>query len=364
MIDTSQLFQESLRFSRSIFTKIDIVYNGVVLENDIPISTASVSTDRTSNTRFGASVDLAQYPWQSLPITSEGTRLRIHHGIESIGTKESIQLGEYQVFEHKRTNGGAIAVTLRGLENYLIEASFIQPRTPPYGASTVATIAALIHEVLPDAEVVVACSYDRSIRATGAWEKERWKAITQLADSIYAEVYAGHDGRFYIADAPDLFGLVPVFELNGGSNGVLLEEARSSTRDEVYNAVSVSGQSSDQNAPPVWGWARDNDPASPTYYSGPYGKRVRFYSSQFFTSDAQCETYAFKLLAESLAPNETLSLQAGPLPILVAGDAVRLTSEQPGHPRSLHLLQKTKLSLSGGSWAADVLSPKNTEEAA
>lgn len=362
MIETSQLFRESLRYSRTVFTEIDIVYDGVVLENDVPISGATVSTDRGSNTRYAATVDLAQYPWQSLPITSEGTRLRIRHGVESIGTKESVQLGEYQVFDHKRTNRGAISVTLRGLENYLIESEFIVPRTPPYGASTIDTIAVLIWEVLPDAEVVALCSYDRKVTATGTWDRERWKSITKLGDSIAAEVWAGHDGRFYITDAPDLSALVPVFELTGGPTGVLLEEARANTRDGVYNAVSVSGQSSDSTVPPVWAWARDNDPLSRTYFYGPNGQQVRFYSSQFFNSDAQCQDYADRLLAESLAPNNTLSLVAGPLPMLEAGDAVRLTSEQMGNPRSLHLLQKTGLNLDRGTWAADVLSPKDTGE--
>lgn len=356
MIPTSALFREALRFSRTVFTEIDIVYNGVVLENDVPVSAASVSTDRGSNTRYAATVDLAQYPWQSLPITSEGTRLRIYHGIESIGSRERVQLGEYQVFDHKRTNKGAIGVALRGLENYLIEADFITPRTPPYGVSTIATITSLIHEVLPDAEVVVQCSFDRKITATGAWAKERWGSITKMADSIGAEVYAGHDGRFYISDVPDLSALVPVFELNGGPTGVLLEENRTNTRDQVYNAVSVSGQSSDQTVPPLWAWARDNDPTSRTFFYGPYGQRVRFYSSQFFTEVSQLQAYADRLLIESLAPNNTLSVVAGPLPILEAGDAVRVTSEQTGE-RSLHLLQKTGLPLSRGAWTAEVLSP-------
>lgn len=363
MIETSPLFRDALRFSRTVFTEIDIVYNGVVLENNVPVSTASVSTDRGSNTRFAASVSLAQYPWQSLPITSEGTRLRIRHGVESIGARESVQLGEYQVFEYKRTNRGAISVTLRGLENYLIESEFIVPRTPPYGASTIDTIAQLIWEVLPDVEVMALCSYDRKITATGAWAKERWTAVTKLGDSIAAEVWAGHDGRFYITDAPDLSALVPGFELNGGPDGVLMEESRSNTRDKVYNAVSVSGQSSDSTVPPVWAWARDNDPVSRTYFYGPYGQRVRFYSSQFFNDPAQCQAYADRLLAESLAPNNTLNLAAGPLPILIAGDAVRLTSEQTGD-RSLHLLQTTSLPLSGGNWTADVLSPQDVGEEA
>jgi hypothetical protein len=356
MIPSSALFQEAMAYSRTMFSEMDIVKGGVILENQVPMTSGSLSTDRTRNTRYEASVEIGMYDWDSLPIDSKGTRIRLYQGLESIGVRERIQVGEYQVFSYKRTNRGTVSTTLKGLEQFLIEAQFIRPVTPPYGTSIITAISNLIHDVLPDAEIVVQCSQDRLVTSTGAWEKDRWgDAITKLAAGIDAEVYAGYDGRFYIVDAPDLSTLVGQYRIQGGPGGVLTSETRGDTRDGVYNAVSVSANSSDQTVPPLWAWAYDSNPASPTYFYGDYGQRVRYYSSQFFTDEAQCQAYADRLLIESLAPNLSLDIGAGPIPFLEASDPITMVSEQ-GYPTADYLINKTSLSLGIAEWTAEMLS--------
>ncbi|HEX8321645.1 hypothetical protein [Longimicrobium sp.] len=357
MIPGTALFKDALRYSRTVVTEMDILYGDRVLENDVPVVTGSVSTDRTRNTRYEASVEMAMYPWDSLPLNALGTRVELRYGLSSIGTKEVVPVGEYQVFDYKRTNRGSLSLTLKGLENYVIESTFLSPRTPPYGMSTITAIKNLVREVgaLKNVEFVVLCSRDKKVQATAPWDTDRWAAITQLATSIQAEVWAGHDGRFYITDMPVLSKLVSAFQVAGGEGGVLVDESRSSTRDQVYNAVSVSGTSSDTETPPVYAYAFDNRPDSPTYFYGPYGQRVRYYSSQFFTTAAQCQNYANLLLGESLATNNTLSIGALPIPFLEGGDAVRIVSEQdPGRVETF-LIQKTALGMGTGAWSADVL---------
>jgi hypothetical protein len=364
VIDVPVVFRDAMRYSRATTAEMDIVIGGVVVENDVPLVSGSVSTDRGRNTRYEASADMGMYPWDDLPVDAYGTRVRLRYGLTSVGWSQTIQVGEYLVNDFKRTNRGSIGLTLKGLEQYVIEAEFVQPRQPASGSSTVATIAQLIREIPPlsAVEIVVLNSYDRRIGVRSPWEKDRWGAITSLADSISAEVFAGPDGRFYIVDRPTLTALSPVYRIDGGPAGVMIEESRSRTRDQVYNAVSVSGQSSDTSVPPVWGWARDTDPNSPTYFYGRYGQRVRFYSSQFFTSAAQCRAYALDLLTESLIPHEQLSVGATPIPFLEAGDAVEVASEQEGGTVKPYLLQSTKLPLGTGSWSADVQSEKAADE--
>jgi hypothetical protein len=366
VIPVSDLYQEAMRYSRTMSARMDIVYNDVVLENDVPLVTGSVSTDRGSNIRYQASADMGMYPWDSLPLDADGTRIRLYYGLNSLGTTEFAQVGEYQVFDFGRTNRGSLKLTLKGLEQFLIEAQFIRPRTPPYGVSTISAISDLIYEVLPTSEVVALHSTDRLVQATGAWEKDRWAAIDQLARSINCEVFCGHDGRFYIVDLPDLPTLVGQYQLDGGPTGVMITESRTKTRDTVYNAVSVSSNSSDQTVPPLWAWAYDSDPASRTYFYGPYGQRVRFYSSQFFTTTAQCQAYADRLLAESLAPRKSLSIGGVPIPFLEAGDPVRTYTTQTVNPSTTpetYLIQKTSLPFRG-AWSAEMLVSTDVNEEA
>jgi hypothetical protein len=353
MIPCSDLFQESMRYSHTSFSQMDILYNGVVLENDVPISSGSFTTDRTSNIRYNASVEIGMYPWDSIPVTSKGTRVRLWRGVTSIGTKERVQVGEYQVFNYKRTNRGTVSTSLKGLENFIIESEFIKPRTPPYGQSTLLTIQQLITEVLPTAQFVITASTDKIVSATGAWEKDRWGAVTALAASISADIWCGYDGRWYITDVPDLGNLVGQYQIDGGPAGVMIEENREDTRDQVYNAVSVSSQSSDQTVPPLWAWAYDSDPTSDTYFYGPYGQRVRFFSSQFFTTVDQCQAYATRLLIQSLAPNQSLAVGVLPIPFLESGDPILVVSEM-GVPKGDYLVQKTTVPLGGGNMSIDV----------
>jgi hypothetical protein len=361
VIPASDLLLRAIRYSHVTFSEVDVVYNGVVRENNVKVTSASMSTDRGRNTRYEAAVDIALHDWELLPIDSKGTRIRLRQGVSSIGRREGMELGEYQVTDYSRTNRGTVKVTLKGLENIVQEARFIRPRTPPLRGSTLGTIQTLIREAIPDAEFVITASQDQRIQATGAWERERWDAITELANSINVEVWAGWDGKWHIADSPNLSALVPKFRLSGGPGGVLVEETRSDTREGVYNAVVCTAQSSDDQVPPVWAWARDASPASPTYYYGPYGQKPRFYSSQFFTSTYQCQAYADRLLIESLAPNMSLSVGALPVPFLEAGDAATIVSEQ-GQPTDVFLLQKTALTLGTGKWTAEILSPKPAED--
>lgn len=355
MIPSSALFREAMRYSRTMFSEMDIVFDGTVLENNVPMTSGAVTTDRTRNTRYEASVEIGMYDWDSLPISAKGTRIRLYRGIESIGVRERVQVGEYQVFTYKRTNRGSVSTTLKGLENFIMEAEFIRPVTPPYGVSIIDAITTLIHEVLPDVEVVAQTSTNRLVTSTGAWERDRWgDAVTKLAAGINAEVFCGYDGRFYIVDAPDLTSLTGQYRIAGGPGGVLSSEERSDTREGVYNAASVSSNSSDQTVPPLWAWSYDSDPDSPTYFYGPYGQRPRFYSSQFFTDTSQCLAYSQRLLAESLAPSQTLSIGSAPIPFLEAGDPITLVSEQ-GYPTNDYLIQKTSLPLGNDAWSAEML---------
>lgn len=357
MIPVSDLFQEAMRYSRTMAARMDIVYDGEIVQADVPLVNGNVSTNRGSNIRYEAKAEMGMYPWDEVLLNAQGTRVRLYYGLDSLGTKEFAQVGEYQVFDFARTGRGSLRLTLKGLEQFVIESEFIRPRTPPYGLSTRTAISNLITEALPDAEIVMANSVDRKVRATGAWDRDRWAAVNQLAASIFAEVYCGYDGRFYIVDQPDLSHLIGLYQLDGGPTGVLINEDRTSTRDTVYNAVSVSANSSDQTRPPLWAWAYDSNPLSKTYYYGPNGQRPRFYSSQFFTATIQCQAYANRLLIESLAPRVNLSIGATPIPFLEAGDPVRIKTTQTVNPATMletYLLQKTTLPFRG-AWSAEML---------
>lgn len=362
MLKASALLQEAARYSRTLSARVDIYHGRTPTHSNVPVTAGSLTGDRSSKVRLNASLTLAMTGDDATGIDTRHCRFKVYRGVESIGVAERMQLGEFRVDEVTRDETGLIQVTGSGLESYVIDARFIRPRTPPRGTSTIAYITTLIREALPTVPIRVLATADRVITATAPWDSERWDAITALADSINAEVFCNANGEFVIADAPDFLHEVPVYLINEGYGGVLVRRAMKDTRDQVYNAVSSSGSSSDPNVLPVWGVAYDNNPSSATYYfadplEGGFGQVPRFYESQFFNSDAQAQAVADSLLAQSLAANKTITFSSVPVGFLEAGDTVSVqlidgTTEN-------HLISKFQCTLDvQGTYDAETLSSK------
>jgi hypothetical protein len=362
MLKASALMQEAARFSRTLSSRVDIYSGTKILYQNVPVTTGQLVADRGSSTRLNCNVTLALQRNEGQDINVQKCRFKAYRGIESIGVAERFQMGEFRVDELTRDETGVIQLTGAGLESYVIDARFIRPRTPPKGTSTIAFIVTLIQEALPSVPIRILATTDRLITATAPWDSERWDAITALADSVNAEVFCNANGEFVIADAPDLVNQAPVYLINEGDEGVLIHRKTKDTRDQVYNAVSSSGSSSDPNVLPVWGWAYDNDPTSPTYYfadplQGGFGQVPRFYESQFFNTDAQAQRVANNLLAQSLAANSTITFNTVPLGFLEVGDTV--TVELIDATYENHLIQKSTVTLEiDGDMAVETLSSK------
>lgn len=329
MIPVSALLKESVKYSRSISLRVDIMQGQNVVLADVPVVSGKLSRDRGQKIRMTADIvlDTANHP--EINVNQEVHRFRVATILTSLGVYEEVQHGIFRIDDISVQQDNILELSGSGLEAYVVDARFLSPRTPPYGVSTVGFITTLIQEALPGQVVSVECSRDKPVQATAPWERERWDAIDALASSINTEVYADHRGYFVIKDIPSLTTGYPAYVIRRGPAGTLVDVSIKSTRDRVYNAVVALGQSSDPNIPPVWGWAFDNNPASPTYYYGDFGQVPKFYSSQFLTTVAQCTAVAQSQLDEALAANRALSLTSLSLTFLEPGDVIDVEI-QPG----------------------------------
>lgn len=325
---------------------------------ELMLSDCSISADRTSKTRLSA--DISWPDSYGLPDVSHMTdRIRVWWGVESLGYTERLSRGVFRIDDIDRDDFGAWSAKCSGLESYVIDDRFLTPRTPPRGTSTTGEIVNLIQESLPGQRVVLRNTRNKLVQATAPWQRERWDAIDRLSDSIDAEVYADANGDFVIDDVPLLSRGRPVLRLREGEDGVIITRKVSKTRDRMYNVSVASGQSSDPAVPPVYAVAYDEDPNSPTWWRGPFGRVPRFYSSQFLTTEAQCLATARSYLEDAKAQNNTLSFNVAPTMFwLEVGDVVRVDTLDGKQEN--HLLQKMKGSLLG-QISFDTLSTKNAQ---
>jgi hypothetical protein len=129
------------------------------------------------------------------------------------------------------------------------------------------------------------------------------------------------------------------------------------TADKVYNAVMARGENTEANIAPVSVLVVDNDSGSPTYWSGPFGRRPLFYSSSVLTTTAACTAAATLLLRSATAPNASADISSLPNPALEVGDVLRVV--YPDGSKELHQIASFSVPLDvGGTFTIQTISAK------
>ncbi|MCX5407519.1 DUF5047 domain-containing protein [Streptomyces sp. NBC_00335] len=307
----------------------------------------SVTSDRTAQVRRTCQVTLApETPRGLTGVTTLGGYLQLDVGLDYLdGSQELIPQGYFRIDadDTQRPDGG-IAIQGYGRERVIIDDAFLTPRTAS-NSSALDLIESLLLESVPDAVVVRRTARDAPVART-TWEKDRWGAIdggdASLARSLGVEVWADGRGRYVISDVPTLSDPV-VWTVDSGAGGVLVTAAASTSVDRVYNVVVAVGDASNGSAPIGPVIVQDLGATSPTRVGGPFGRRVRHYSSPLLGTVGQADTAARSLLANSLGLSKGMSFTAVPNAALEPGDVVLASADQP----ELHILDKISLSSSG-----------------
>ena len=323
----------------------------------------SVTADRTSNTRRTLQATLAPETRRGLDgVTVQGAYLQLDVGIDyGDGSSELIPQGLFRLdSEDTERPGGGIAVQGYGREKVVADDRFLTPRTER-NSSALDLIEVLLLESVPDAVVVRRTTRDAVVPYT-TWERERWEAIdgtdASLARAVGVEVWADGRGRFVISAVPTLAD-PPVWTVDAGRGGVLVSARASTSTDGVYNVVVATGDASDGTVPVGPIIVQDQTPTSPTRVGGPFGRRVRHYSSPLLATPDQATTAAHSLLANSLGLSTGLSFSAVPNAALEPGDVVRVDPKDG--PPELHIIDKISLS-SSGAMQCDTRSTKADDE--
>ncbi|UFU03430.1 DUF5047 domain-containing protein [Ruania suaedae] len=335
-------YLEAIQSPHEIVIRADVDKGGVRLYSDLPVVGGSVSVDSNRITRrecdllvaprlrdgvYGDRPSLPESP--GAPLGHYGQEITLRHGlVYPNGVTEWVPIGVYRIdaVDGSLLDQSGVQITGRSREAWIADHRFPFPRTVS-GPSAQQLIADLIHETDPAFVVVPSATQDRRIRRT-TFDEDRWDAITQIARSIGAVVYADAAGRFVIRDAPTLDS-PPVWKVASG--GVLISADQSSSRDRVYNRVVCRGENPASGARPVSGQARDTDPTSPTRYGSPsegaYGRVIKFMSIPTITTSLQARSAAAAELARSTGAASSVDIGAVPNIALEALDVIDLWTD-------------------------------------
>lgn len=329
------------------------VFDAVLFRTDgkvdsLEVTGGSVTVDRGAAVRRTCTPEFADV--SLIPRTETdrlsvyGARLRISRGVDfGDGTTERVPLGVFRVDDvDGDPDLGPVTLTGQSLEVIVADDKFIAPYRAT--GTAVGAIEALVQRSIPDA-VVVSRVPDAPIGArTWDVEGDPWAAAQECAATLGAEVYADADGVFIVAALPDLLTTDPVWTVGAGERGVLLSAVRGMSAAGVHNGVLARGENTEGDAPPVQWLAVDDDPGSPTYWGGQFGRRPTFHTSSTLTTVNACQQAANLLLAKSKAPNAKGDFSSLPNPALEPGDVLRVIYGD--RSRELHQAQAFTVPLS------------------
>lgn len=231
---------------------------------------------------------------------------------------------------------GTVALTLDDRMSTIIESRVIIPRVYESGSLVSDMVDDLVLEIYPGAVIEYdSASGDETLGRQITVEESRYEGLRDVADGLGQIIYFDGRGVLRFADVPE--ATTPVWWVNAGPRGVMVNARRTWTRIGVYNAVVARGEGLD-DIPPVQAVAYDAAPTSPTRWGGPFGMIPRFYSSPFLTTVDGARAAAASLLRRTLGAPYTVSLDAIPNPAIRPYDPIGVVYDDG--TREFHLLEK------------------------
>lgn len=333
--------------------------NGRVV--DLEHTGGSVTVDRGSAIRRNCTLTIADPSLipraASDQLATYGARLRVARGVDyGDGSQELVPLGVFRLDSVEGdVNEGPVTLQGKALEAAVADDKFTTVYTAT--GTVVGAVTALIQRSLPTADIISQI-IDTSIGSRAfELQADPWAGCQEIAAAAGAEVYTNADGVFVISQLPDLLTTPPVWSVEAVEGGVYVSANRAMNSDGVKNGILASGENTSDNIPPISYLAVDNDTGSPTYWSGPFGRRPDFYSSSTLTTLAACQQAANLKLAQSKAPNATGDLSSLPNPALEPGDVLRVAHEDGS--RELHQVASFSVPLDlGGDFPIATISAK------
>lgn len=272
-----------------------------------------------------------------------GNEIFIRYGIDLGPSVLWFPLGFYRIDAPEQDDppDGPIRISGKDRMASLEDSKLIAPVMFDQSRSVGSMVNELVLDVYPDAVIVFDDdTTNADIGRNILVDQDRRSALADLAASFGKIAFWDGAGFLRIMSAPD--ESVPVWEVNAGRDGVLVNVGRRMTREGVYNAVVATGEGTD-NQNPVYAVAVDDGATSPTRWGGRFGKIPKFYSSPLITTSEQAQTAAEAMLRRSLGASYSVDFGAIPNPGLSPFDPVRVTLRDGS--REIHVVEKLTIPL-------------------
>jgi hypothetical protein len=371
MIAASALYRESLRTSHTVLARAQVwqptAKNTYEYQKTLAISAGSLTIDGRRNIWRQANLSLAPASGFDLTVfdsINSDARLVIQRGIRFIdGTEEWVTIATLTVQSADRNLGkGTLQVTGYDPSSCIDDYSLITPYAPidskQQKLTTVEAIKDLVDIALWETAVWhIGAGVDTKVFPTDGtvFTGSRWDAVNNLAKSISAQVHVDPIGEWHV-DLIQTGNWVAVDSFTTGENGVIVDGVSAKDRRDVFNAVPLRWE-----GPNIGGlvFVVDNDPASPTYWNGPFGRKPS--SEQrvtTVTTQKQAIEAATALLAQYKGFTATVRFTSLHNPLIEPGDVLEVVVPEY-NLHQLHVVDGITYQLAAGSMALETRAVKN-----
>lgn len=317
--------------SHVVTTQCDVIFDRATVVTPLQVVGGSVTLDRRASILGRLTIDLAEparIPTVSGGVlTPYGYELAVSRGIRyPDGTTELMPLGVFPIQVSKVDDTSLTSIQAYDRAQLVSDARFEDDYSIAAGTNYATAIQTMISVAVTGLTFLFSSTAYTTPLLTFTAKDDRWKAAQEMAKAIGCELFFNGAGQCVLRPEPAA-DAVPVWTVSEGAGGALVRAAIALDRAPAYNRVIASGSSA--TAAAVYrGVATDNNPASPTYYLGPFGRKPRFYSSPFITSNAQATTAAQGILTAGLGLGRSVDLSAIPNPAVEPGDPIRVVRAQ------------------------------------
>lgn len=302
-------------------------------DNKLPLTAGSVTLDITAEVR--GRCDLSFESPELIPTDADSllapydTELQVARGlVYPDGERELVSLGIFRPEEVEiEESGQGVQIKVQGLDRSqrIIDASFEDPYVIEGGTDYLEAMRVGLAQAYPE----IAFNFIERTHLTPTLNGEegdnRWQFFSDMAEAIGCELYFDNDGKSALRPIATTH-VDPVAEIIEGAEGVtvasLLSATKQWSRTDTHNRWIVTGDNPDTEGEPPRAVATDDDPASPTRYGGPFGRKPDFYSSSFITTPEQAADAAAGRKAKEMGTSQTINFGALVNPALEPGDVV------------------------------------------
>ena len=339
MYGRTAAFDTAIQQGHVVHVVADVLENGRAVLSGLPVLGGGVDVDSSADVRRRCKVDVVDPTGTLTPndpsdlLSPYGRELRLRRGVLfSDGTSETLTIGTFRISSvdvgHSSTSR-KITVTGFDRARSIGRARLETPYTIEAGTNYVTAIHRLLSSRMPGLVLRSGTTTRTTPLIVLEQMADPWKAASDMAESLGCELFFDPDGACVLQRITE--GAAPgnaVWEYRAGNGATVLSVDNTFDDDPGYNGAVVDGEPPD--APPVHAVVYDDDPASPTYAGGSYGKVPIFLRSIFVVTQQQAQDAALGLMLKKRGGSEQVKFTAIPHPAHEAGDLVHVVDGDIG----------------------------------